>query len=52
MGSSLSVIREQTEPPLYGVYGVCPDWFKWEGIPENVFSLLLYNVQEEERLYK
>lgn len=48
MGSSLSVLPEQTELPLYAVNGVCPDWFKWEGIPEYVFSLLQH-VQEEER---
>lgn len=32
-------------PPLHEVF--YPDWIKWAGVPENVFSLLLH-VQGEE----
>ena len=31
-------VHEHAVLPLYGV--LCPDWIKWAGIPENVFSLL------------
>ena len=42
----LACVHEQTGPPLYGV--LCLDWIKWEGIPENAFSHLLHE-QEDER---
>ena len=36
-------IREKTRPPLHAV--LCP--WKWAGIPENCFALLLYEQGEE-----
>ena len=40
------LFSKQTGPPLGGF--LCPDWIKCAGIPESVFSLLLYE-QEDER---
>ena len=39
-GSCFRVFPVQKGPPLYGV--LFPDWIKWAGILENVFSLLLH----------
>lgn len=42
----LTAVHESTGPPLYKV--LCPDWITWAGMPEQLFSLLLYE-QEEDR---
>lgn len=45
-GSCSLCAQEKTGPPLNG--DLCPDWKKWAGIPDNLFSLLLLE-QEEKR---
>ena len=47
---ALCLFTEQTGPPVYVV--LCPDWIKWAGIPENVFSLLLHEEQRHAWLNK
>ena len=43
-GRSLLPSAVQTIPPLYRV--LSPDWIKWAGIPENVFSLSMHELGE------
>ena len=44
-GGSCHSVQEQTGPPLYVV--LCPDWIKWAGMPEKLFSLLLLEQGKE-----